>query len=323
MKTVLTFSLVISFLICFVHHLQAEPIRVTSLQCEITKNYPPCPTVKPPEFGLRQFYKNGKCGYKDASGKVRIPAKFDRCLDNFHNGVAKVCVVTGKDKWGSKQYKCGFIGPDGVFAIEPKYERVYDFSEGLAAVQQGELIGYINKTGEMVIEPRFNRAWEFQDGLALVTYDYHIGSPKKGFIDNQGNIVLKVDAYNVRPFSDGLAMVHKEHNCGYINKTGKLVIPAKFKRANDFNNGLAPVTLEIPGQPDMLGYINKRGEFVIVFEPSSNVHSISSFDGEFARITFNCEDVEEKGKKFKRCKSGCMNRSGKIVGNCIFSFIYH
>lgn len=323
MKTVLTFSLVTSFLMCLVCPVQAEPIHVTSLQCEVTKNYPPCPSVKPLEFGLRQFYENGKCGYKDASGNVRIPAKFDRCLDNFHNGVAKVCMVAGKDKWGSKQYKCGFIGPDGVFVVEPKYERVFDFSEGLAAVQQGKLIGYIDRKGEMVIEPRFNRAWEFQDGLALVTYDYNIGSPKKGFIDTKGNIVLKVEAYNVRPFSDGLAMVQKGHKCGYINKKGDLVIPAKFKRANDFYNGLAPVTLENPGQPDTLGYINKSGEFVIVFEPSSNVNSISSFDGELARITFDCVDVEENGKKFRRCTSGCMNRSGQIVGNCISSSIYH
>ena len=325
MKMFIQFILIISFLIYFVHPVQAEPIRVTSLQCEITSNYlpPPCPTFKPLEFSLRQFYKNGKCGYKDAYGKVQIPAKFDRCLDNFHNGVAKVCMVIGKDKWGDKQYKCGFIGPDGTYVIEPKYDEVFDFNEGFAAVKQGKLIGYINKNGEMVIEPRFNRAWEFRNGLALVTYDYHIGSPKKGFIDTQGNIVIKVDYYNVRPFSDDLAMVQKGHKCGYINRKGELAIPTKFKRANDFNNGLAPVTLEIPGQPDTLGYINKIGEFGIVFEPSSKVHSISPFDGELARITFDCKDAEGKGKKVKKCKSGCINRSGKIVGNCISTTMYN
>ena len=78
----------------------------------------------------------------------------------------------------------------------------------------------------------------------------------------------------------------------------------KFKGAADFDNGLAPFTLETRRQPDTLGYANKRGEFVIVFEPSSNLHSISYFDGELARITFDCENVEEKGRKSKRCKTG-------------------
>jgi len=87
----------------------------------------------------------------------------------------------------------------------------------------------------------------------------------------------------------------------------------KFKGAADFNNGLAPCTLENCDQPDTLGYIIKTGEFVIVFEPSSNVHSIISFDGEHARITFDCENVEEKGRKSKRCKIGCINRRAKLL----------
>lgn len=41
-----------------------------------------------------------------------------------------------------------------------------DFAEGVAPV--GERWGFIDKTGKVVIEPRFDRVDAFSDGMAMV-----------------------------------------------------------------------------------------------------------------------------------------------------------
>jgi hypothetical protein len=56
---------------------------------------------------------------------------------------------------------------------------------------------------------------------------------------------------------------------GYIDKTGNLIIPAKFGEARDFSEGLAAVKINRPYQdePDnsdkYWGYINAAGAYVI------------------------------------------------------------
>ena len=45
----------------------------------------------------------------------------------------------------------------------------------------------------------------------------------------------------IESFHDGLALVQKDGNYGYINKKGVEVIPCKYKLANDFSDGIAVV----------------------------------------------------------------------------------
>lgn len=49
---------------------------------------------------------------------------------------------------------------------------------------------------------------------------------------------------------------------GYVDKTGKLVIPMKYLAAGNFEEGLATVKTEV-GDKQLCGYINKSGVFVI------------------------------------------------------------
>ena len=66
----------------------------------------------------------------------------------------------------------GFIDKTGRFVIEPRFEEVSVFSEGLAfaGVRSGNslLYGYVDKTGHWVIKPQFNFAHAFSWGLAAV-----------------------------------------------------------------------------------------------------------------------------------------------------------
>ena len=91
------------------------------------------------------------------------------------------------------------------------YERLYEFSEGLANAQDAETEkwGFINKKGEWAIAPKYESASAFHDGLAAVL-----------------------------PFEDDL-QDGEVHQSGYIDKDGTLKIPYQFGWARLFNEGRA------------------------------------------------------------------------------------
>jgi len=66
------------------------------------------------------------------------------------------------------EYKYGYMDKTGRIAIETKFNELYPFSEGLAAVCRDSHCGYIDKTGRMVIKPDFLHASAFYNGAAHV-----------------------------------------------------------------------------------------------------------------------------------------------------------
>lgn len=99
-------------------------------------------------------------------------------------------------------------------------DEIAPFSEGLAAVRQGDRWGFINEEGTMVIDFRSDIYWNrnadtskndisgvrfpmFKEGRCLITKTVEEDVPVFGFIDALGNIVLEPQLLNVYPFKDG------------------------------------------------------------------------------------------------------------------------
>lgn len=81
-----------------------------------------------------------------------------------------------------------------------------------------------------------------------------------GFMDASGNLVIPHKYRHAFDFSEGLAAVMDENNrYGYINTKGETVIPFVYNSAEPFSEGLAAVADE----NDLYGYINAKGETVI------------------------------------------------------------
>lgn len=65
---------------------------------------------------------------------------------------------------------------------------------------------------------------------------------KKGYINKNGEIVIKGNFITTKPFSEGLAAVNiGDENYGYINTKGEWVIKPQYTRADEFKNGIAHV----------------------------------------------------------------------------------
>jgi hypothetical protein len=163
----------------------------------------------------------------DHRGKGLYPA---RC-EEFHEG--RAAVEIGSNTWG-------FIDRDGSLVIPPVYKAVRNFSEGLAAVSTNPGVygpwSYIDRSGETVLEPRFLSAGSFHEGLAgvfLSSEDEKAPAEKApsgplrgkwGFIDKTGRVVIPGRFYSITAFRHGLARVSENpYHVGFIDKTGAYV----------------------------------------------------------------------------------------------------
>ena len=74
---------------------------------------------------------------------------------------------------------------------------------------------------------------EFKEDLLVVYND----SQKYGYIDKTGKEVIPCKWAYAWNFSLGMAIVFDENDkCGFIDKTGKLVVPCTWLMARDFSD---------------------------------------------------------------------------------------
>lgn len=96
--------------------------------------------------------------------------------------------------------------------------------------------------------------------------------------------------------NEGLARVEKSGKYGFIDKTGKVIIPLNYDYADNFSGGLAKV-----GQNGKWGFINKTGKIVIPLQYDKALSMATEKDGSnrFAFVELNGERfyIDETGKR--------------------------
>jgi hypothetical protein len=168
----------------------------------------------------------------------------------------------------------------------PAFHWAYCFSEGLALVIWGSREwSFIDKSADSLIALDAVRkswgkllsvgdvdalmatgAYQFSEGVAAILSRAPGGS-RWGYVDKDGNRVIRPAYLMAGPFRGGLAAVAVKPKkdpvqWGYIDHAGKMVIPPTFASAQSFSGGLALVSLEDGRQ----GYIDKSGKYV--WQPS-------------------------------------------------------
>ncbi|GHT72906.1 hypothetical protein FACS189456_2620 [Bacteroidia bacterium] len=115
--------------------------------------------------------------------------------------------------------------------------------------------GFIEKSGNMIIscEKGYDVARDYSEDFAAVSR-----GEKNGFIDKTGKEVIPIKYDWVYSFSENLAVVNRADKCGFVDKTGKEVIKCQYEDAWSFSEGLAVVS-----RNDKSGFIDKTGALVI------------------------------------------------------------
>ena len=123
------------------------------------------------------------------------------------------------------------------WVIEPVYDAEWpEFSEGLAAVGYRGKKGYIDKNGEFVIRFQYNDADNFHEGLAAVQKDW-----RWGYIDHSGNTVIPFQYDEAFEFDGGIAPVKKDGKWCVIGKDGKVLLETGYSMIYPFHEGVAKV----------------------------------------------------------------------------------
>ena len=73
-------------------------------------------------------------------------------------------------------------GNELKWVVEPQFERVSNFSEGLVEVKINGKWGLIDKAGKWVVKPQFEYVSKFSEGLGALNKD-----GKWGFIHHSGD----------------------------------------------------------------------------------------------------------------------------------------
>lgn len=192
----------------------------------------------------------------DSKGKVL--QTYDTGTDNYMEDGGERTFLVGRNT--ENGFGNGAIDWEGKTVIPFIYNSVEPFSEGLAAVSDKNGTGFVNRNGEVVIPLQFEEAEPFSEGLAVVrkkdnTYAY---------IDKTGKIAIDASQYSsVLPFYEGLAMVRSRntHKAGFIDKTGKEVIPCQYKWVGYFRNGVTYASDE-EGKNWLIDKTGKKLKFI-------------------------------------------------------------
>ena len=152
----------------------------------------------------------------------------------------------------------GYYDMNGNYTSLPTKCYDKDFFEGVAVIKENKKFGFIDLDGNVVVKPQYDNAWPFRCGIAMVRPIFGEGVK---YIDKGGNCINKSDFTSGFGFCEGLAavevIVNGKYKWGFINQTGSFVIEPIYDYAAVFCGGVASVNL---GRKSI--YIDKKGNVV-------------------------------------------------------------
>jgi hypothetical protein len=212
-------------------------------------------------------------GYINTSGAVVVKGQYDWAKP-FKEGIARVGIMIGepytKDGAPAHDGKEGYVDKSGRPITELKFEKAWDFSDGMAQVRVNGKWGYIDKTGTIVISPQYDETGAFREGLAAVKIN-----GLWGFINKAGKLVIATQFDYVDGFSEGLAVVGRDGKSYYIDQNSNAALSPPFKGLGAFKSGLATFR-----QTDRMGVLDKTGKIIL----DAQFNSIEILSGGIIRV---------------------------------------
>lgn len=158
--------------------------------------------------GYRAIKKDGKWGFVDALGRLRIPNRYDKVL-HFSEGLAPFSL---RSKWG-------FLNKEDEIIIHPTYEEAKPFINGFSIVMLKQKYGLINKRNELILPCRY-------DTIRLLDNGYFelVNNGLLGLADKKATIIYDAK-YTTQEFFNNNIVVQRQGKFGVLSLTGIDVIP--------------------------------------------------------------------------------------------------
>lgn len=195
---------------------------------------------------------------------------------------------------------------------EIDYDKVSGFYKGVAPIWKGDKMGVINKEGKLIAPIIYKSAFNnYNDhGIVCAVYESEglirlTKGQKYEFVDLNGEVItaLTTDFTNddyIGNCYNGLLRCSRDGKWGYLDKSGKEVIPFIYNWAGDFKDGIALVQKEKEYM-----YINTSGKVVI---------SIGNAYSRISRLDDGVTCADDSTGNYR-----LIDRNGNIL--CRYSFI--
>lgn len=113
---------------------------------------------------------------------------------------------------------------------------------------------YVNKNDSIILKTNFTFASRFHGNRAAV----QCNNLRWGYIDQTGKIIIPLEYELTNDFNCELAPTKHKGKWGYIDTLGKVIIDFIYDDANSFYFGLAAVKID-----KKYGYIDRKGTFIV------------------------------------------------------------
>lgn len=162
------------------------------------------------------------------------------------------------------EYRYGLYDEIAKKNILPmKYNRIWDANEdGIFAVEDttNNWSLYSIKTNTFILKSEYKEIKPFSDGLAIVSKNNDEGVQQYGAVDKTGRLVIPIQYKYLGNASEGLICFSRDKGYGYIDRNNKEVIAPLYRSSASFKSGLACVSLL---DSNYYGYIDKNNKWII------------------------------------------------------------
>ncbi len=225
-----------------------------------------------------------------------------------HLLILSLLLLLGSDQQVNGQQKEPrklFLIDDNTAFIDISGTVVINASQPLLLEEVRRVSAKIGSFWGREIESSGIRFGEFSEGLAVVGWALcpMCRNPHwvNGIIDGTGRMVIPPTPSYTRlgSFHEGLAQYHGR-GVGFIDRAGRIRIPARFDEASDFSEGLAFVRPLVPfplQEKSKFGFIDRQGKLVIPYR----FEWVSGFHDGLAAVQLS------KGKY------GFIDKTGKVI----------
>jgi hypothetical protein len=168
--------------------------------------------IFPVSEGYRGIKRDGKFGFVDEQGRLRIANRYDD-IGEFHEGLAAFKLI---GKWG-------FINTTDQVIINPNYDKMSFFHDGLAIVYRNGKAGVIDKRGSPVLKFQYDSIAYLEDKKFML-----YANGKSGLADEKGIILIDPRFEHLQLLDNTLVIANSSGKYGVITTNGLSVIPLVY-----------------------------------------------------------------------------------------------